>query len=101
MPAAHRDIVEKDVAAGMSARRRDRLIEQEPGSGIGTSFHNQQCRTRRQLIDPGDRAVASYGCKSVRFVKELSAGKRRSDFPGDFLRAVLVGHPLPLSATSD
>ena len=96
MPAAHGDIVEKDVAAGMSARRRDRLIELEPGAGVGTSFHHQQCRTRRELVDPGDRAVGAYGWKSIRFVEEFSAGKRRRGVPGDFVRAVLIGHPLPL-----
>ena len=35
VPAAHGDVVEEDVAAGMSAHRGHRLIQQEPGSGVG------------------------------------------------------------------
>src|SRR6476659_6209861 len=61
VPAAHSDVVEKNVAAGMSARRRHRLIQQEPGSGVGTSFHYYQRRTRPQRLDPGSRAVGAYG----------------------------------------
>jgi hypothetical protein len=35
VPPAHGDVVEEDVAAGMSAHRGQRLIQQEPGSGVG------------------------------------------------------------------
>ena len=51
--AAHRDVVEKDIAGGMSARRRDGPIQQEARSGVGTPFHHQQCRTPRQHSTPG------------------------------------------------
>jgi hypothetical protein len=61
VPAAHGDVVEKNVAAGMSTHRRHRLIQQEPGSGVGTPLHDYQRRTRRQRLDPVDRAVGTYG----------------------------------------
>ena len=48
VPAAHGDVVEEDVAAGMSAHRGHRLIQQEPGSGVGAPFHDYQRRTRGQ-----------------------------------------------------
>ena len=47
VPAAHSDVVEEDVAAGMSAPR-GRLIQQEPGSGVGALFQDYQRRTRGQ-----------------------------------------------------
>jgi len=59
VPAAHGDVVEEDVAAGMSAYRRHRLIQQEPGSGVGASFHDYQRRTRGQRFD-GDRAGGAH-----------------------------------------
>ena len=48
VPAAHGDVVEVDMAAGMSAHRNHRLIQQEPGSGVGAPFQDYQRRTRGQ-----------------------------------------------------
>ena len=48
VPAAHGDVVEEDVAAGMSAHRGQRLIQQKPGSGVGAPFQDYQRRTRGQ-----------------------------------------------------
>jgi hypothetical protein len=51
VPAAYGDVVEKDVAAGMSARRSHRLVQQEPGTGVGSAFDNYQRRTWGQILD--------------------------------------------------
>src|SRR6185312_6269071 len=40
VPAAYGDVVEKDIAAGMSARRRHLLIQQKPGTGVRSAFHD-------------------------------------------------------------
>ena len=63
---------------------------------MGPLFTTSSAEPVGSLSTPEERAVASYGWNSVRFVEELSAGKRRSGFPGDVVRAVLVDHPLPL-----
>jgi len=40
--AAYGDVVEEGVAAGMSAHRGHRLIQQEAGSGVGAPFQDYQ-----------------------------------------------------------
>ena len=59
VPAAHGDVVEEDVAAGMSAHRGHRLIQQEPGSGVGA-------RSRTISAEPAGSPVGS-GSTSGRF----------------------------------
>jgi len=63
--AAHRDVVEKDIAGGMSARRRDGPIQQEARSGVGTPFHHQQCRTPRQHSTPRGGDVGTHCLRMV------------------------------------
>ena len=48
VPATHGDVVEEDVAAGMSAHRGHPLVQQDPGSGLGAPFQDYQRRTRGQ-----------------------------------------------------
>jgi hypothetical protein len=62
VPAAHGDVVEEDVAAGMSAHR-GRLIQQEPGSGVGAPFRDYQRRTRGQ---PGRIRLQEWTIGSAR-----------------------------------
>jgi hypothetical protein len=58
VPTAHGDVVEKDVAARMSARRGHRLMQQEVGTGVRSPFDDYQRRTRgRSSI--GGRAVGA------------------------------------------
>jgi hypothetical protein len=59
VPAAHGDVVEKDVAAGMSAYRRHRLIQQEPGSGVGARFTTSSAEPGGSA-STGDRAVGAH-----------------------------------------
>ena len=81
VPAAHRDVIEKDITAGMSARRRDRPIQQEARSGVRTPFHHQQCRTRRQPLNPGGAAIGTHRRLRVEFVEEVGAGAMPKWFP--------------------
>jgi hypothetical protein len=59
VPAAHGDVVEVNMAAGMSAHRNHRLIQQEPGSGVGA-------RSRTISAEPAGSPVGS-GSRSGRF----------------------------------
>ena len=68
VPAAHGDVVEEDVAAGMSAHRGHRLIQQEPGSGVGAPFQDYQRRTRGQ---PGRIRLQEW---TIRSPRPFSAG---------------------------
>src|SRR5687767_829117 len=45
VPAADRDVVEKDVAVGMPPGRGDVLVEQEAAAGVGAALDYQQRRT--------------------------------------------------------
>ena len=70
VPAAHGDVVEEDVAAGMSAHRGHRLIQQKPGSGVGAPFQDYQRRTRgRALSDQAPRVDDSIPASFFRWAK--------------------------------
>jgi hypothetical protein len=56
------------MAAGMSAHRAHRLIQQEPGSGVGAPFHDYQRRTRGQ---PGRIRLQEW---TIRSPRRFSAG---------------------------
>jgi len=82
-PAAHGDVVEKDV--GCRDVDPPRSPADPAGTGIrrwGPVFTTISAEPGRQRLDPPETALfGAYRRYSVRFVEEVCAGERRSGFP--------------------
>src|SRR6185312_740095 len=98
VPSADADVVEEDVAVGMSSGGCDRLIQPEPRSGVGAALHDEQCRATRQPVFVHARFGGIGG--SVEVAEEVGAESRggvRGGVVGRLL-VVRVAHVLVLYA---
>jgi hypothetical protein len=99
--AAHRDVIEEDVAVGMPARRGGGLVEQEPRPRVRPALDDQKGGPDRQTFHTRHCALAAGGGRSVELIEEVGA-EHRCRLHGDFIRVgprveVLVRHPLLLT----
>src|SRR5271166_474686 len=73
--AAHSDVVEKNVAVRMAARRREIPVQQESGPGVGPAPDDQKGRAARQVFESRHCAfVTGWG----RLVQPAKVVRRQS-----------------------
>src|SRR5699024_8697369 len=73
MATGNGDVVQKDVAVGMTARGGHVTVQQETASGVGATTHHEQGGTGRERIGAG-RVVPTGNLTEVFFLQNLDTG---------------------------
>src|SRR5699024_766783 len=73
MATGNGDIVQKDVAVGMTARGGHVTVQQETAAGVGATTHHEQGGTGRERIGAG-RVVPTGNLTGVFFLQNLDTG---------------------------
>src|SRR5918994_1898963 len=74
VPPADGDVVQEDIAVGVSPRRRDVLVEQEAAAGVGSTLDHQQGGAGRERLDGAGVRVdrlGDLGCLAGVFPADL------------------------------